>query len=94
MFIDVGSASLFFDVVGESLNASTPDMSQRPTMILLHGGPGYDHSTLRPYFDRYSDTHQLVTWIIEVVGDQQVNRKPGIWIGGRMILLNFVDFGY
>ena len=60
MFIDVGSASLFFDVVGESLNASTPDMSQRPTMILLHGGPGYDHSTLRPYFDRYSDTHQLV----------------------------------
>ena len=60
MFIDVGSASLFFDVVGESLNASTPEMSQRPTMILLHGGPGYDHSTLRPYFDRYSDTHQLV----------------------------------
>ena len=40
MFIDVGSASLFFDVVGESLNASTPDMSQRPTMILLHGALG------------------------------------------------------
>ena len=35
-------------------------MVQRPTLILLHGGPGYDHSTLRPYFDRYSDTHQLI----------------------------------
>ena len=71
MFIDVGSASLFFDVVGESLNASTPDMSQRPTMILLHGGPGYDHSTLRPYFDRYSDdaiflgTDKTERWTIE-----------------------------
>ena len=35
-------------------------MALRPTLILLHGGPGYDHSTLRPYFDRYSDTHQLI----------------------------------
>ena len=60
MYIDVGSARLFFDVVGESLNAATSDMTQRPTLILLHGGPGYDHSTLRPYFDRYSDTHQLI----------------------------------
>lgn len=60
MFVDVGSARLFFDVVGEGLDAGSPDMTQRPTMILLHGGPGYDHSTLRPYFDRYSDTHQLI----------------------------------
>jgi proline iminopeptidase len=60
MFLDVGSARLFFDVIGGSLDASTSDMALRPTLILLHGGPGYDHSTLRPYFDRYSDTHQLI----------------------------------
>ena len=60
MLIDVGSARLFFAVVGESLDASTPKMDRRPTLILLHGGPGYDHPTLRPYFDRYSDTHQLI----------------------------------
>ena len=60
MLIDVGSARLFFDVVGESLDAATPKMEKRPTLILLHGGPGYDHSTLRPYFDRYSDTHQII----------------------------------
>ena len=39
MYINIGSARLFFDVVGESLNASTANMSQRPTLILLHGGP-------------------------------------------------------
>lgn len=60
MLIDVGSAQLFFDVVGEGLDAVSPNMEQRPVMILLHGGPGYDHSTLRPYFDRYSNTHQLI----------------------------------
>jgi pimeloyl-ACP methyl ester carboxylesterase len=47
-------------VVGEGLNFSAPDMPVRPTLLLLHGGPGYDHSTLRPYFDRYRDTHQLI----------------------------------
>ncbi len=60
MLINVGSAQLFFDVVGEGFDAGSPNMAQRPTMILLHGGPGYDHSTLRPHFDRYSDTHQLI----------------------------------
>lgn len=60
MFVDVGSARLFFDVVGQGLDAASATMAQRPVMILLHGGPGYDHSTLRPYFDRYSDTHQLI----------------------------------
>jgi proline iminopeptidase len=26
----------------------------------MHGGPGFDHSTMRPYFDRFADTHQVV----------------------------------
>ena len=60
MYINVGSARLFFDVVGESLSTTTAEMVKRSTLILLHGGPGYDHSTLRPYFDRYSDTYQLI----------------------------------
>ena len=60
MFVKVGSARLFFDVVGEGLDAATSDIVKRLTLILLHGGPGYDHSKLRPYFDRYSDTHQLL----------------------------------
>ena len=60
MFVDVGSARLFFDVVGQGLDAASTTMEQRPVMILLHGGPGYDHSTLRHYFDRYSDRHQLI----------------------------------
>lgn len=31
MFLDVGSARLFFDIIGESLDASTSDMALRPT---------------------------------------------------------------
>ena len=61
MFINVGSARLFFDVVGECLAAETSNMVQRPTLILLHGGPGYDHSTLRPYFDRIACAYLIGT---------------------------------
>ena len=85
MYIDVGSARLFFDVVGESLNAATADMVKRPTLILLHGGPGYDHSTLRPYFDRYSDSYQLIYLDHRVAEDRQVIKKLGIWINGLTI---------
>ena len=52
MIVDVGSARLFFEVVGESLDTATLKMEKRPTLLLLHGAPGYDHSTLRPYFER------------------------------------------
>ena len=35
-------------------------MVKRPTLIVLHGGPGFDHASLRPYFDRFSDSHQVI----------------------------------
>jgi proline iminopeptidase len=35
-------------------------MRERPTLLLLHGGPGFDHSLFKPWFDRFADTHQVV----------------------------------
>jgi proline iminopeptidase len=51
---------LFFEVVGPELRATEAAMVPKPTLLLLHGGPGFDHSVLRPYFDRFADTHQVV----------------------------------
>ncbi len=60
MFIDLPRARIFFDVVGAQLAPGAEGMVERPTFIVLHGGPGFDHSTLRPYFDRFADTHQVI----------------------------------
>jgi pimeloyl-ACP methyl ester carboxylesterase len=60
MHIDVNGARLFFDVVGSQLAIDGERMAQRPTLLVLHGGPGFDHSGMRPYFDRFADTHQVV----------------------------------
>ncbi len=60
MFIEINGARIFFDVVGSGLRPEGPDMVERPTLLILHGGPGYDHSTSRPYFDRYADAYQVI----------------------------------
>ena len=59
MKLHVNGTTLFFDVVGSSLNASQ-QFKQRPTMIILHGGPGFDHHYLRPWLDPVSEVAQLV----------------------------------
>ena len=35
-------------------------MREKPTLLLLHGGPGFDHSHLKPAFSALSDVAQLV----------------------------------
>lgn len=59
--MDIGGGTrLFFDVVGSGLDPTPEQLLGRPTLLLLHGGPGGDHSSFRPYFDRFADTHQVV----------------------------------
>jgi pimeloyl-ACP methyl ester carboxylesterase len=60
MFLTVNGARLFFDTVGSSLAVETDRMAERPALVVLHGGPGFDHSLMRPYFDRFADTHQVI----------------------------------
>jgi proline iminopeptidase len=60
MFITVNGARLFFDTVGSGLTLVGARMEPRPTLLVLHGGPGFDHSTLRPYFDRFADACHVV----------------------------------
>jgi pimeloyl-ACP methyl ester carboxylesterase len=51
---------LFFDSVGGGLTPTDAAMVPKPTLLVLHGGPGFDHTSFRPYFDRFADTHQVV----------------------------------
>jgi len=59
MKLQTNGTELFFDVVGSELDASSV-FRQKPTMIILHGGPGFDHTYLRPWLDPVSEVAQLV----------------------------------
>ena len=60
MFVDVGTARLYFDTVGSQLAIAGETMAERPALIVMHGGPGFDHTGMRPYFDRFADTPQVL----------------------------------
>ncbi len=60
MRVRIGDVRIHFEVIGERLVPDGPAMRERPTMILLHGGPGFDHNSLRPGLAPLADVAQLV----------------------------------
>ena len=37
-----------------------PAMRERPTLLLLHGGPGFDHSLFKPAYGQLADVAQVI----------------------------------
>src|SRR5205807_10527546 len=58
--VQVGDTRIFFEVIGTKLVPEGPTMRERPTMLLLHGGPGFDHSVLATTLAPLADVAQLV----------------------------------
>lgn len=85
MYVQVNEQRLFFDIVGEKYRIDGPRLVEKPTLIALHGGPGFDHQRLRPDMDGLADVAQVLyldhrgngrslpsdpaTWTLERWGD-------------------------
>jgi len=65
---------LFVDVEGPSLVPDGATMREKPTLLLLHGGPGYDHSGFKPAFSRLADIAQIVYF--DHRGHGRSDRRP------------------
>jgi proline iminopeptidase len=51
---------LYVDVEGAGSVPAGTSMRDKPTLILLHGGPGFDHTGFKPHFSRLADLVQIV----------------------------------
>ncbi len=65
---------LYVDVEGPSLVPDGPRMREKPTLVLLHGGPGYDHSSFKPLFSRLADVAQVI--YVDHRGHGRSDRRP------------------
>lgn len=74
MRIEVNGVRLFFDVDGAKFAPDGKVMREKPTVLLLHGGPGFDHSTFKPAFAQYADIAQVV--YIDHRGNGRSDREP------------------
>lgn len=61
MRVSVNGTRLWFDVDGTGLVPDGRVMGERPTLVLVHGGPaGWDHSYFKPYFAAMTAVAQVV----------------------------------
>ena len=60
MHVSVNGVRLFFDVEGAKLVPDGPIMREKPVLLMLHGGPGADHSIYRPAYSALADIAQIV----------------------------------
>ena len=61
MQIEVYGTRLWFDIEGSALVPDGSEWRQRPTVVLVHGGPGsFDHSYFKPEFAPLAEHAQVV----------------------------------
>ena len=60
MRITVNGAGLYVDVEGPELAVAGEALRPRPTLVVLHGGPGFDQGYLRPGLRALADDAQVV----------------------------------
>jgi proline iminopeptidase len=77
--------TLFVDIEGAGLVADGATMREKPTLVLLHGGPGYDHSSFKPIFSQLADIAQVV--YVDHRGHGRSSRVPP----DQWTLDNFAD---
>lgn len=78
MLIEVNNSRLYVDIVGSGLVAKGPEMVERPTVFILHGGPGMDHTTMKPDFNPLAEVAQLVYYDHRGQGRSDTD-KPENW---------------
>jgi pimeloyl-ACP methyl ester carboxylesterase len=82
MRVVVDGVGLYFDVDGCGLVAEGEVMVERPTLLLLHGGPGADHSLFKPEFSAASDVAQVI--YLDQRGSGRSDRsEPSTWTWQR-----------
>jgi pimeloyl-ACP methyl ester carboxylesterase len=65
---------LYVDIEGAGLVPDGPRMREKPTLLLMHGGPGYDHSSFKPLFSQLADIAQVIYY--DHRGHGRSDRRP------------------
>jgi pimeloyl-ACP methyl ester carboxylesterase len=60
MLVEVNGARLYVDVENPGLVADGAGMREKPVLLLLHGGPGFDHTGFKPAFSVLGDVAQII----------------------------------
>ena len=74
MRLSVNDTELYFDVEGAALVPDGPTMREHQAVLVLHGGPGFDHAYFKPSPSTLIDVAQLV--YLDQRGQDRSGRVP------------------
>ncbi len=86
MFAKVNGYKIFFDVEGLQFVPDGPIMREKPVCLVLHGGPGSDHSHFMPDLSPLSEYCQLI-----YIDDRNTGRSERIDYTTNTIKQNVED---
>jgi proline iminopeptidase len=78
MYINVNGARLYFDVHGPETRAIDGKAVKVPTLLILHGGPGFDHMGVKAELLPLAEHFQLV-WIDHRGQGRSSGSDPAEW---------------
>jgi proline iminopeptidase len=74
MHTEINGTDIYFDIEGTGLAVTDAGLADRPTLIALHGGPGFDHGYLRPGLSSLRNACQVV--YVDLRGQGRSGRPP------------------
>lgn len=74
MRLRIHGTDLYFDIDGPSLAPGPAGLVERPTLLALHGGPGFDHGYLKPGLAALRDHAQII--YVDLRGQGRSGRPP------------------
>jgi proline iminopeptidase len=74
MRITVNDTALYFDVEGTGLVPDGQTLRERPVIVALHGGPGFDHAYFKPALSVLTDMAQVI--YVDLRGQGRSDRVP------------------
>ena len=62
MKVSIGDISLWFDVLNPGLVPDGPVMREKPVLLALHGGPGFDHTDFKGLIEPLCEDAQVILY--------------------------------
>jgi len=71
--------SLPFPVPARFAGLARGQACEAPGVVLLHGGPGFDHTSYKPSFAHLSDIAQVILYFDHRGNGHSSGNDPGTW---------------
>ncbi len=77
-YVNIDGADIFFEIYGEELSLAGASAVRKPTLLVLHGGPGFDHTYEIDFLNNFSSIAQVI-FLDHRGNGRSVDENPDHW---------------